>query len=183
MILGADVETRRCVRCKKWLPLTEEFFPKDSSRPKGLGYQCKEDTRARGKEHYAKPEIRKARLDYALRRRKEEKKRQVHRRYYAKHKAQWQGENGYVKQRTTRQGGVTPGSAWPIPREELVVKYKGVCQLCGKKVRKGQESPDHIVPVSRGGSHTADNIQLAHVKCNRRRGSKLLSEIPVGYFP
>jgi 5-methylcytosine-specific restriction endonuclease McrA len=28
---------------------------------------------------------------------------------------------------------------------------------------------DHIVPVSRGGAHTAANVQLAHSACNRRK--------------
>lgn len=26
---------------------------------------------------------------------------------------------------------------------------------------------DHIIPLSRDGTHSLDNVQLAHLKCNR----------------
>lgn len=32
------------------------------------------------------------------------------------------------------------------------------------------KSLDHILPLSRGGSHTADNAQCAHLVCNVRKG-------------
>lgn len=51
-----------------------------------------------------------------------------------------------------------------------------ICHLCGKKVprRKYRGSAmcptiDHLVPVSAGGSHTWDNVALAHNKCNYER--------------
>lgn len=31
---------------------------------------------------------------------------------------------------------------------------------------------DHIVPISRGGSHTYDNLQAAHANCNRKKWAK-----------
>ncbi len=51
------------------------------------------------------------------------------------------------------------------------------CQLCGKGLLlnlrprhpKGP-SVDHIVWLSRGGSHTFDNCQTAHLGCNTREG-------------
>jgi 5-methylcytosine-specific restriction endonuclease McrA len=30
---------------------------------------------------------------------------------------------------------------------------------------------DHIVPISRGGADTDDNLQVAHVRCNRTRNA------------
>lgn len=33
-------------------------------------------------------------------------------------------------------------------------------------------SLDHIIPLSRGGHHTADNVQAAHLACNHRKGAK-----------
>jgi 5-methylcytosine-specific restriction endonuclease McrA len=51
------------------------------------------------------------------------------------------------------------------------------CQLCGKglllNLRKGHSkgpSVDHIVWLSRGGSHTLANCQTAHLGCNTREG-------------
>ncbi len=48
-----------------------------------------------------------------------------------------------------------------------------ICGICGKPVSKRWKSPDprsasldHIVPLSRGGSHTWENVQCAHRGCN-----------------
>jgi 5-methylcytosine-specific restriction endonuclease McrA len=31
---------------------------------------------------------------------------------------------------------------------------------------------DHIIPLARGGSHTWDNVQLAHHLCNSLKGDR-----------
>ena len=38
-------------------------------------------------------------------------------------------------------------------------------------------SIDHIIPVSRGGTHTWDNVQLAHRYCNSIKSNKLVDEV------
>ena len=52
-----------------------------------------------------------------------------------------------------------------------------VCGLCGDPVDPSVKWPslmsaslDHVVPLARGGSHTYDNVQLAHSGCNIRVG-------------
>jgi 5-methylcytosine-specific restriction endonuclease McrA len=30
---------------------------------------------------------------------------------------------------------------------------------------------DHLIPLSKGGNHTSDNLALAHGRCNSRRGA------------
>jgi 5-methylcytosine-specific restriction endonuclease McrA len=52
------------------------------------------------------------------------------------------------------------------------------CQLCGELVLMTETAPhpqspslDHIVPLSRGGSHSEENVQLAHFICNSRKGN------------
>lgn len=32
---------------------------------------------------------------------------------------------------------------------------------------------DHVIPRSKGGADTADNLQLAHARCNKIKGNKL----------
>lgn len=32
-------------------------------------------------------------------------------------------------------------------------------------------SLDHVFPLALGGAHTANNVQLAHLECNRRKGA------------
>ena len=51
------------------------------------------------------------------------------------------------------------------------------CHLCGLPVdpatrypAPGAPSLDHLIPKSHGGRRTADNLRLAHVACNSRRG-------------
>lgn len=53
------------------------------------------------------------------------------------------------------------------------------CGICGLRVNTKLKHPhpysaslDHIIPLSKGGSHTPDNVQLAHLRCNLSKGSK-----------
>ena len=51
------------------------------------------------------------------------------------------------------------------------------CALCGLPARElDYWQPDHIVPASRSGASTLDNLQLVHASCNRRRGARLGAE-------
>jgi hypothetical protein len=45
----------------------------------------------------------------------------------------------------------------------------GKCGICGKDVGFEVGTLDHITPVTKGGSHTYDNVQLAHQSCNREK--------------
>jgi len=51
------------------------------------------------------------------------------------------------------------------------------CGICGKLVDRSSVFPDpfsasldHIVPMSLGGAHSADNTQCSHLSCNLRKG-------------
>lgn len=51
------------------------------------------------------------------------------------------------------------------------------CGLCGKKVDlslpypdKLSASLDHVIPLSKGGTHTEKNVQLSHLHCNLSKG-------------
>lgn len=56
----------------------------------------------------------------------------------------------------------------------------GDCALCGRVVDLSLRFPaplsgsvDHVTPVSRGGSNELDNLQLAHLACNMRKGASV----------
>jgi 5-methylcytosine-specific restriction endonuclease McrA len=51
---------------------------------------------------------------------------------------------------------------------------RGLCGICGDVVAVADQSLDHVIPLARGGTHEARNIQLAHRSCNSRKGAKLL---------
>ena len=53
------------------------------------------------------------------------------------------------------------------------------CGICGLKVDKRLRFPhprrasmDHITPMARGGGHTWDNVQCAHLDCNNAKGAR-----------
>ncbi len=71
-----------------------------------------------------------------------------------------------------------------IPRKIMlqVVRRDGqICQMCNAPVRDDEVEIDHLIPLSRGGPVTADNLRLVCRNCNRTKGdtlSKILSVPP-----
>lgn len=50
---------------------------------------------------------------------------------------------------------------------------KGICGICGEAVEMSSTwEVDHIVPLVKGGTHCYANVQLAHRRCNRSKGTK-----------
>ena len=67
-----------------------------------------------------------------------------------------------------------------VDRETVFETDGWVCGICGKPVDKSLSWPDamsvamdHVIPLSRGGSHSYENVQCSHVSCNSRKGAKL----------
>lgn len=65
-------------------------------------------------------------------------------------------------------------------RNDVYERDKWICQLCKKPVNPNLSYPnplcaslDHVIPLSRGGSHKTTNVQLAHLHCNTSRGNKV----------
>lgn len=61
-------------------------------------------------------------------------------------------------------------------RPSIYRRDNWICGICGEPVDPSLKHPhfmsaslDHIVPLSKGGSHTRDNAQLAHMICNARK--------------
>lgn len=73
-----------------------------------------------------------------------------------------------------------------ITVKQIARRDKNICQLCGQPVdwddyiiKDGVQicgdyypSRDHIIPISKGGLHKWDNVQLAHRICNSRKQDK-----------
>lgn len=45
----------------------------------------------------------------------------------------------------------------------------GLCGICREPVTPEEESLDHVVPLAKGGRHRYENVQLAHLSCNKRK--------------
>ncbi|GGC72509.1 hypothetical protein GCM10011410_26980 [Hoyosella rhizosphaerae] len=61
----------------------------------------------------------------------------------------------------------------PLTRAALMQRDRNRCGYCGGKA----ETIDHVIPRSRGGTHTWDNCVACCAKCNHRKADKLLGEI------
>lgn len=75
--------------------------------------------------------------------------------------------NGYAKSLGIEQG---------VKLGELVVLYikqGGVCNACGEKHKRAELQSDHIVPITKQGKHSIDNIQLLCPSCNHRKGTRI----------
>jgi HNH endonuclease len=54
----------------------------------------------------------------------------------------------------------------------LMDRDDGICKLCRRPVSYEDASPDHKVPLSKGGEHVIENLQLSHLVCNLRKGNR-----------
>ena len=64
----------------------------------------------------------------------------------------------------------------PVDYDLLILESNGLCGICRQPIDHKAEW-DHIIPLARGGSHTQDNLQLAHPSCNRKKNRKLPEEM------
>ena len=61
-----------------------------------------------------------------------------------------------------------------LTRREVFIRDSYTCQYCGRQSH--DLTIDHVVPRSRGGAHSWENLVSACKPCNRRKGGKLLGE-------
>lgn len=59
----------------------------------------------------------------------------------------------------------------------VVEKAGGLCQVCGILIPEGLRHIDHIIPLSKGGPHAQENLQLLCRTCNCRKGARLPNEL------
>lgn len=60
-----------------------------------------------------------------------------------------------------------------LSRSALMARDNRTCKYCGKTAT----TIDHVLPRSRGGTHTWGNVVAACSPCNAKKASKLLSEL------
>jgi 5-methylcytosine-specific restriction endonuclease McrA len=58
-----------------------------------------------------------------------------------------------------------------ITRRAVLARDRWTCQYCGHQ--RGHLTVDHVIPRSKGGSSTWDNIVACCAPCNRRKGDRL----------
>jgi 5-methylcytosine-specific restriction endonuclease McrA len=60
-------------------------------------------------------------------------------------------------------------------RRNIFLRDRNRCQYCGARPSRENLTIDHVVPRSRGGHTTWENVVLACSTCNARKGNRLLA--------
>lgn len=69
-----------------------------------------------------------------------------------------------------------PHKSVRFSRKNVFLRDRYSCQYCHKRFPASDLTLDHVIPVSRGGKTTWDNIVTACKKCNRRKGGRTPKE-------
>jgi hypothetical protein len=89
-------------------------------------------------------------------------------------------QNQSDHQRKDRRHRANGGADFSINLKDLYLRDGGRCHICGMQVLMDGDSNnnyygsiDHVIPTAKGGTHTWDNIKLAHRICNSVKADKL----------
>ena len=103
-----------------------------------------------------------------------EKKKEYKKQYYGtpEGKANKQRENAKRRAKEREIINTLTGEEWI----GILKKYKFRCAYCGKKFTLfDRETKDHIIPISKGGDNTKENIVPACRSCNSKKGNRKLA--------
>lgn len=70
----------------------------------------------------------------------------------------------------------TPRTTVRLSRRNLMLRDGHQCQYCGKRPRVVELNIDHVLPRSRGGRDTWENLVVACKHCNLKKGSRTPEE-------
>ena len=59
----------------------------------------------------------------------------------------------------------------PSTRSAVMLRDGYTCQYCGDSPGRHMLTVDHVIPRSRGGRHTWENLVTACISCNQKKGS------------
>ena len=70
-----------------------------------------------------------------------------------------------------------PHQTRALSRKNILLRDRNSCQYCSVILTAGELTLDHVIPRSRGGLSTWENLVACCHECNRHKGNRLLSEI------
>jgi 5-methylcytosine-specific restriction endonuclease McrA len=65
-----------------------------------------------------------------------------------------------------------PHQSRALSRKNILLRDRNSCQYCGVVLAAGELTLDHVVPRSRGGTSTWENLVACCHPCNRRKGNQ-----------
>ena len=185
---------KNCSSCKGIKPFSE--FYRHPTKPDGKDHRCiscqktyMADWRKRNKQHISNYDrtkrqkdgdaIRKRRRElYALHSAKERDRAKKQRDQYPE-RIRGIGKRFRKKnlkkltEKNRRRRALKKGlSVEKVPKTtELLAKQGGMCASCKCKGSDVKWHMDHIIPLSKGGGHVKDNVQILCAPCNLKKGN------------
>lgn len=176
-----------CNRCGEDLPL--DAFGPDAATKTGLDRQCRAcrsltstEWAMRNPDRIRETQRRYMASNLEARREKSRRyaaeNRERAREYQRRYTEQYPDKaREYTARRRARKLSTTVES---INRLEVFERDGWICGICGVAIDPQARWPesqfasvDHVVPLSKGGTHTLENLQAAHLGCNLRKGASL----------
>ena len=171
------MEYKKCSKCKNMLPLS--WFHKDKTRKDGTyplcGFCYNERKRTWAQNNPDKiaqknKNYRDSNPTYMAEYRKQ-KPRGDRSLEYKKYRLLHPDE---IKEKKHRRKAMQRAATIEQVSYAEIIKRDGyVCHICGGNIKLGDAHFDHIVPLSKGGAHSAKNIALAHSACNLKKGDRI----------
>ena len=156
-------QTAYCSNCRKHKDPSE--FHVDSKTPNGLSYWCKEC-------------VIKERAEY--RRNNPEKivsqKRKYMHKYLQKPEVKARYTAIYNKKHKNQIDVTDDGTITNYSLADLRLRQDNRCAYCFIDLDSVVTELDHIIPLSKNGTHSINNVVYACLTCNRSKNDKLLDE-------
>lgn len=191
-------DTKRCSKCGSLKAKSE--FHKDRHTEDGLTCACAECRRKNTKQWQAEHEDHRSEYGKRWREQNEEydkeRKRQWYlqegraeteqdrvrrwrennRAYYLRYNTEYRKKKPSIisaiqnrrRAKELQAGGDYTSDEW----ESLKKRYEYTCLCCRRSEPEVRLEPDHVVPISRGGANSIDNIQPLCGQCNKRKNNK-----------
>src|SRR5881392_447064 len=70
-----------------------------------------------------------------------------------------------------------PHQSRALSRKNILLRDRNTCQYCSTVLASGELTLDHVLPRSRGGLSTWENLVACCHECNHRKGNQLLAEL------
>ncbi len=70
-----------------------------------------------------------------------------------------------------------PHQTRALSRKNILLRDRNTCQYCGIVLTAGELTLDHVIPRSRGGQSTWENLVACCHACNRKKGNSMLHEL------
>ncbi len=70
-----------------------------------------------------------------------------------------------------------------VSRNNIFYRDDFICQYCATRFLRKELTIDHVIPSSKGGPFTWENLVAACYSCNNKKGDKIIKPISAPYAP